>query len=546
MGKKSRKKQSSPSINSTGPVTAKKPVPAAPAWEIRDWHALLITLLMAIASYIFSYFYTSFYQGEEGAQYMNALGFWHSPSSILGNWPKTGWKLIYAPAVLFGKQGVLITNCLVSAFTAFFTYKIAARISGKKTLLPMLLLFTQSLWFLLSFKFYSETLTALLLSIALYLYYCNRYFFFSLIISYVLLLRQEFIFILPFFAVIMVKKKKWLSFFTLGLFPILYNCWGWYVTGDLFYSVHESQRTAALYKSSYPRQGFDHYFIMSGTIFNYVVITLVVLYLSQIILRQVKKIDWPLMVPALGFILLHCLFNLQAVEILTSTGGNLRYMLVVSPLMAVLAARAVDNLQYTQKKLLPLLFLIPLFVVVAGTMTYTHNWVVMDTDSSDRDFLPLLFCGATIVMVMLIPSLRRLQIILCVMCIASLLFTIKPEELCCDENFEQKKIAAYITQSRLDQKPIYQSLALFNYFVGKNAWDFPAGNFAINGDSSLSNAPAGAIIIWDTHYATKYGKVEMQYFQNNKTSYKVLKQFTSEDQTFAAVVFEKITGANNQ
>ncbi len=540
-----KKKRSNTLLNEKKkPVAAPLPVPA-PSWglQLNDKQALLITLLFAAGSYVFSFFYTSFYQGEEGAQYMNALGFWHAPESILGNWPKTGWKIVYAPVVLLGKEGVLIANCLVSAFTGFFSYKIAGKIIEKKTALPMILLFSQTLWFLLSFKFYSETLTALILSIAIYFYYCNKYFLFSLFISYVLLLRQEFIFIIPFFAVVLFKKKKWMAFFTLGLFPLLYNCWGWYVTGDMWYSIHESQRTAALYKASYPRQGFDHYFIMSGTIFNYIIITLVVAYLAQVIFRQVKKAEYPLLVPGLGFILLHCLFNLKAVEILTSTGGNLRYLLVVSPLMAVLAAKAADNFRLVSNKIVVLVFLLPLFFVVAGKMTFTHNWVAMDTESDDRNFLPLLFCGATTLVILMLRSNRQLIFSLAGLCLLSMALTIKPKKLCCDENFEQQKIVNYIKETWLDNKPIYQSLALFNFFYGKNPWDFPNGNYGLSGDSSLDKAPKGAIVIWDSHYATKYGKVEIDYFNKNQSGYKMLKEFRSADNYFMALVFEKLAEA---
>lgn len=507
--------------------------------EMTNNKALLITLFFAAASYIFSYFYTSFYQGEEGAQYMNALGFWHSPSSILGNWPKTGWKIIYAPIVLFGKQGVLVANCLFSASTAYFTYKTASRILTRPSALPMLLLFSQSLWFILSFKFYSEILTAFLVSVAFYCYYNGRYILFSLFLSYILLLRQEFIFIIPFFAIVLIRKKEWLSLLLLGLFPLLYNLWGWYVTGDVLYALHESRQAAALYKNSYPRQGFDHYFLMSGTIFNYIVLTLVVAYLAQVLFRQDKKPLFSLLVPATGFFLLHCLFNVQSVRILTSTGGNLRYMLVVSPLMALLAAKAAENFTVIRNRLAPLFLLVPLFVVVASTMTYTNNLVNFDKESVDRDFLPALFCGLTILLVAVFRSSKKLHLSLSLLCLFSLLFTIRPMELCCNENFEQKKIVDYVKEAKLDSHPIYQNLALFNFFYGKNPWDFKAGNYGIGGDSSINKAPKGAVIIWDSHYAVKYGKLELDYFNKNNKDFKLIRQFTSEDNTFAAFLFEK-------
>ena len=510
------------------------------AFVINDQQALLITLFIAAISYVFSFYYTSFYQGEEGAQYMNALAFWHDKNSILGNWPKTGWKIIYAPIVLLGKQGVLIANCLFSAFTGFMAYKLAGKIIEKKTALPFIFLISQTLWFILAFKFYSEIPTAFFLTLALYLFYSEKYIGFALSASFVLLLRQEFVFIFPYFAYILFKRKQWISFVALGFFPLLYNIWGWQVTGDILYALNESRKYAESIKNSYPRQGFDHYLIMGSVIYNMIVLSLVVTYLAQIVTRQIKKIEYAIIIPTLGFILVHCLFNLQAFPILTSTGGNLRYLLVVSPLMAVLAAKAIDNLRFTEKKVNLLLLLIPFVALVAAYMTYTHNWVVMDTESGVRDRIPVLLAIAVIGTVFLVKSTALLSKIISGLCLVSMLIYIQPKELCCDENFEQKKITEYVIANKLDQKPIMQNLALMDYFYGKNKWDYPAGCTSMNGDSTLDKAKVGTIIIWDTHYATKYGKVEYQYFEKNFDKYKMLKEFKSEDNRFAALILEKI------
>ncbi len=507
---------------------------------INDQQALLITLCIAAISYVFSFYYTSFYQGEEGAQYMNALAFWHDKNSILGNWPKTGWKIIYAPIVLMGKQAVLVANCLFSAFTGFMAYKLAGKIMEKKTALPFIFLISQTLWFILAFKFYSEIPTAFFLTLALYLFYSEKYIGFALSASFVLLLRQEFVFIFPYFAYILFKRKQWVAFVALGFFPLLYNIWGWQATGDILYALNESRRYAESIKNSYPRQGFDHYLIMSGVIYNIIIVTLVVTYLAQIVTRQIKKIEYAIIIPTLGFILVHCLFNLQAFPILTSTGGNLRYLLVVAPLMAVLAAKAIDNLRFVEKKVNLLLVLIPFVALVAAYMTYTHNLVVMDTESGLRDRIPVLLCIAVIATLFLVKTQALLSKIIAGLCLVSMLIYIQPKELCCDENFEQKKITEYVIANKLDQKLIYQNLALMDYFYGKNKWDYPRGCTSMNGDSTLDKAKVGSIIIWDTHYATKYGHVEYKYFETNFAKYKMIKDFKSEDNRFAAVILEKI------
>lgn len=534
--------------NSTANTTVAKDVKVSSNYSfvINDKQALLITLCIAAISYFFSFYYTSFYQGEEGAQYMDALAFKHNlqfnPEAIMGNWPKTGWKIIFGPiAVLFGKQGVLIANCLFSAFSGFFAYKLASKIIEKKTALPFIFLISQTLWFLLAYKFYSEIPTAFLLTLGLYLFYCERFIPAALTLSYVLLLRQEFVFIMPYFAFILLKRKQWIAFFCLGIFSLVYNFAGYLQTGDWLYSINESIKYAKLINNTAPRQGFDNFFVMSGAIYNHIIISLVALYLAQVISRQIKKIEWMILVPAIGFFIIHCLFNLQAYPIFTTTGGNLRYVLVISPLMAVLAAKAIDNMQYVEKRNILWFYMIPFVCLVAGYMTYYHNWIGMNVEG-EKDRMPMLLVTIAVVAVLLIKSNALLIKVSAGLCVLTMLIYIRPKELCCDENYEQKKITDYVIENKLDKKPIMQSLALMNFFMGKNFWDYPAGCSPMYGDSTLEKAKVGTIVIWDTHYATKYGKVQVEYIQKNVMNgkYKVIKEFKSEDQAFAAVILEKM------
>ena len=62
----------------------------------------LFLIIHFVSLYAFSFYSDGFYQGEEGAHYINMKMFWENPSVILGNWAKTGWKLLYIFPVLLG------------------------------------------------------------------------------------------------------------------------------------------------------------------------------------------------------------------------------------------------------------------------------------------------------------------------------------------------------------------------------------------------------------------------------------------------------------
>jgi hypothetical protein len=59
---------------------------------------------------------------------------------------------------------------------------------------------------------------------------------------------------------------------------------------------------------------------------------------------------------------------------------------------------------------------------------------------------------------------------------------------------------------------------------------------------SLSEAPKGSIIIWDSHYSYRpeySNDTKLDYLQSNP-DFKPINQFISSDKRFAAFIFEKI------
>ena len=59
---------------------------------------------------------------------------------------------------------------------------------------------------------------------------------------------------------------------------------------------------------------------------------------------------------------------------------------------------------------------------------------------------------------------------------------------------------------------------------------------------TLSRAPKGAIVVWDSHYGNSQfgGDVPMEYFEQH-TEYRLLKQILAADRTFGLLIFEKMT-----
>ena len=145
-----------------------------PNLSISPVQLYLLTGITAIAYIVFSFFSDGFYQHDEAAHFINMRTFWYNPEIILGNWAKPGYKLIYVVPSLAGPFAVLSLNAIFSALTAFFTYKIAEKLSFKMPLVAFVLMASQPLWIQLSFRNYSEVPTAFLLSVAVWFFYRNE------------------------------------------------------------------------------------------------------------------------------------------------------------------------------------------------------------------------------------------------------------------------------------------------------------------------------------------------------------------------------------
>lgn len=505
--------------------------------QVSDRKALLFTGITFLIYYIFSYFHTSFYQGEEAAHFMNMKAIWHNPVAILGNWPKTGWKLVYALPALAGKQGVLIMNCLIASFSGFFAYKTSRLLGLRSSLMSFFILFSQPLWFFLAPKNYSEILCGFTLILTVYLFVSKKYFFSSLILSFALTIRQE---LYPFamgLGLFLLFKKQWLGAIALAICPLAYDFAGWMATGDKLYILTSTFQTSSEYSKLYPRQGFDHFFLTSIIFWGAMTITLLITYFTLVVTKKIK-LNHYIVFLSFSYFLAHCVFNWQSVKIGPAGAGNLRYMMAISPLVAVLGNIAFDYVMQAKQRMFLLFSLVPLFIIVATLMSFQHNWIKFNTDLKDP--VPGLLT-ALFILILIVPATMKARywsLVGFVLLQALIIYHPKPLEG--NENATQRDVALWAKENGIEKKGmILQNMAAFTYFFGKNEWEFEHGAMQMN-DSILRKAPVGTQVFWDSHFATKYGKVQIDFFNQNLDKFKKGKEWISEENDIQVVYFEKI------
>lgn len=515
-------------------------------WNNRQLWAAAALLTLVYFAYSFSA--DGFYQQDEAAHFLSMRGFWFNPNSILSNWAKPGYKLIYALPALGGPTFVTLFNCAVAALTALLSYRIAEQLGSRMPALAFAALALQPLWFNLAFRNYSEIITALLLSLGIWLHLRQRWIGAALAASYVAFIRQEFYPFIGLYFIWLATRRQWLPALLLGTFPILQHMWGWAISGDALYLPNQILKSSSEIGGAYPRKGFNHYFLMSATIYGAPIVLGAVVYLTITLARLrgnmdnlFKKTDAIVWLVFVLYFLMYSLFNWQAVEIGPSGGGNLRYLLVIAPLGAVMTAFAVEWWDDFQPKKLLLYVAGGLAVLVALFMTYEHNYVVFTQERDWRPFV-LLMLG---ILILLIPLKQtQKQWAFTGLLVLSALITVRPIKLSGEDAACRRLAEWYAAYEKNNGEPpaLYLHHDMFYYYLGRTRYEFKTRPQFITA-ANVEAAPKGSLIIWDSHYSyrpeLRKESLTYEYFTAKPERYEIIHELISDDQTFGVLVFRK-------
>lgn len=585
---KSNKQNSKPAVTASAqPVAAAKPF----SFGEKESHLWMVTLLAFIGFYWYSTKSTGYYQDDEISHFLSMLGFWDDPKSIMGNWSKPGYKLLYVLPAKLGYNFVLLLNCAISALGCWLAGKTAGHFIKGAAIPAIIFAALQPVWIELSFRNYADILSGVLMIGSVYLALKEKWLFSSLLLSYNILVRQELLILLFIFGIYLFINRKWIPMLALGLFPLLYALWTMQAQGDFWYMITEAQATSAAYAKEYPKQGLWHYPLMAAVCFGAMQLAPVVVFLYMAIKMCIvpdnkviatddntifrfmgglgkslsayfKKLPGNLLmvaVPFLVFFVIHCIFNMKEPEMGPATGGNLRYMTAVSPLIGAMASLAFLYMKRPSKT--ELYILLGVFgVLVLAFMCFDHEYLkfkvdpksvanAKDADEYDamkeyvKDFFPILFYIAGALLFFL-PLKGWLQI--AYIAGLGLIFVgkeVHPYKLS-PENSAVKQCVEKIGK----QKPQKDKTILSNHgnvwFYWLLANDEQIKNKGTLDSASIKKAPVGSLMIWDTHYGYRPnrtpGSVPSEYFNNDSFKFLQPLMVSSKDQRFQIAVFEKV------
>jgi len=510
-------------------------VPFARLSTVQLW---IVGIICVAGYFLYSFLSDGFYQHDEAAHFLSMRRFWDDPNSILGNWAKPGFKLIYILPALLGHNAVTLFNAAIAGLTVIFSYRIAEELEFKIPSLTIPLVALQPFWIQLAFRNYSEIISACLLTAAILLHLRKYYIPAALLLSYLTMIRQEFYVFVLLYGIYLLVRKQWIPFLLLGLGPIIYNVWGWLATGDYLYLINNVISTSERYSSAYPRQGFQHYFVMSIVIFGPIVVGGLV-YTFTLWMRKHTKPLWIIGIPFGVYFLIHAVFNLQAIEIGAATGGNLRYMLVITPLAGILANQSLEQLNWLKNDNFVKIVMAVFVAVVALFMSYEHNNIIF---TDQRNWIPLILVSVLVAVIWIVNKRKILLYTVASLALVSAFLQVKPMPISAEDAMV-KKVAAWMEDTNALQRPILSNHTLLNYYLNRTRAEYPKGNTKIT-RKSVREAPVGTIIVWDSHYSyrpnLREGTLSYKYFTERENYFKPIRNFMTSNRRFGVLIFEKI------
>lgn len=533
-----KKTQSKPIAGQTKPEAEK-----APAMGPTTWLPYALTIGAFVFYWIYSTISTGFYQHDEIGHFFSMRGFWDDPASIMGNWAKTGYKLVFVLPALMGSNFLIFFNCLLASLTALIAYRIAEALKLKNPWLAFVLVAMQPFWIELSFRNYADSFSGLILILGIYFLVKEKLFSAALVLSFATLVRQEFFLVSGPLGLFWLFQRRWVPAFSLAIFPLLYNFAGYYFFDDPLYLYTSVTETSGLYADVFGKHGFFHFFRMSSVVFGSVVPLLFAGGIFWLIIKSVQQKSlvttpfpiWFGFFAVSVYFILHGLFNVPGLNFAASP--NLRYMNAVGPTAALLGVWFLNEWNNFSTK--PKWFLAVagvLTLLMAVNSSFKNNGVVF---TDEKDWLPvLMFIAAGIALWVL--SAKNQTIALLVLSILSGLYFLRPRKIG-PEELAMKSIAQTVLKSKGPESPVFTNHLMYRYWVEKTTGELPKN---VNGHDStaISNSPAGTAIIWETHYSNRkdFPSIAIEFLGNKPDTFQYVNQVVSTDQRFQAVVFVKV------
>ena len=255
--------------------------------------------LMALVLLLVSFFMLIFvalgaqlhFEGSESLNhYFIAKGVSENPMLLFDHWGKPLFTLLAWPFSYFGSKGVMIFNSLLMLFSAYFAFLFSKKIGAKFAFPVIVFIIFAPVYYRFSQSCLTEPLFGFVALYSAYLFLNKRYYFASILISFIIFSRSEGMLFIPIYAFALLVKKQYkaIPFLAFGL--VFYSFIGFVLGKSLLWYYFEYPYNSIV--SFYGKGPFLHWFTnqddITGTPFSiFIAVSFVLIILQSIV--QIKK-----------------------------------------------------------------------------------------------------------------------------------------------------------------------------------------------------------------------------------------------------------------
>lgn len=275
------------------------------------------------------------YHFDDLTHFLYAKWSWRWPAYLLNDWGRPGFTALYALPAKFGWPMCRALSAILSAFAAWLAYRIAQHAGMARAWVVVPLCFAQPLYFLLAQTTLTETAHAFYLTAAVYFAQRHRWSLSSALLSLAFVTRHEAAIFLPVWVLIAWRERVpiW------RLWPVIWAPLVVNILGPLAGLTPLWQRLATSQSSGqYGHGGWLTYFCRSMEAFGPAIAVLSIVGIPSLASKKST-----LLAAASIAVYFAAQTVIRALGLYDS-GGYARFLVGISPLVAIAALAGINNL----------------------------------------------------------------------------------------------------------------------------------------------------------------------------------------------------------
>ncbi|MBC8444248.1 hypothetical protein H8D83_01550 [Candidatus Woesearchaeota archaeon] len=482
-----------------------------------------ILFVLLIVLVVFSILSQGTWGEDDVGHYMFAKMSWNHPRLFLDLWARPGYTILASSFAQFGLLGVELMNAVLCVLTSYMAFLVVKKLKFKRPYLVIILLGLQPLFFFVSLSALTEILGAFLLTLSLWLYLKGKFTWTVVSLLALCSVRIEAILFYILFAIFMVVKKR-RSIIPIIILPAIIYVVGIFVFGNLnwlFVYPNSFDTSVALHF----RSPVTIFIYLAGMVFAMGVV--VIPFFTIGFFRNFKKLL------LINISILIMIFFLSIIYWLNSSvNGTLKYVALVSPLIAIVSLGGFNNFFDKRFKRTDFLFL-ALFIIefillykMISLKLFFHLW-------HEVAFSVIIF--GIIILILIVfklvlaknKKLKNSLILLFIILIIIQLFASGKFPI--NTTSEQRLLIEahdWLEENNLSQRDWYYAHTYVPYIAHHDPWDVNYDSFVLGGDYFFKrekNFTSGSIVIWEPRMFYFEAKIHKRFFEDNE--YEMIKSF---------------------